>query len=150
MTPSTDACFPKLRPIDAHPVRQGRRAGILLRDPLQLSGKTVIVPQRLAPLLALCDGTRDNEGLRAALAVRFGVRVRADLVAQVLAALDEALLLEGDRFAQARDQAMAEYRQAPFRRPVGSGVSYPSQASSLSQLLDGYLDAVQEDRKSVV
>ena len=144
MTPSTDAGFPKLRPIDAHPIRQGRRAGILLRDPLQLSDKTVIVPQQLAPLLALCDGTRDNEGLRAALAVRFGVRVRADLVAQVLAALDEALLLEGDRFAQARDQALAEFREAPFRRPVGAGVSYPSQASGLGQLLDGYLDAAQE------
>jgi len=144
MALSTGTDIPKLRPVEMRPVMQGGRAALLLHDPLQLSDKTVVVPQRLAPLLALCDGTRDSSALRAAFAVRFGVRLGFDVVEKLLAALDDALLLDGDRFARALDDALADYRAAPFRRPVGAGVSYPSDAGVLAQLLDKYLDAVQD------
>ena len=40
------------------PAIQGGQPCILLRDPLQLTDKTLLVPQPLAPALALCDGTR--------------------------------------------------------------------------------------------
>jgi AmmeMemoRadiSam system protein B len=136
--------FPKLRSIDARPVVQGGRPSILLRDPLQLTDKTVVIPQQLAPVSALCDGTRDSSGLRAALAVRFGLRIGPGVLEQLLAALDEALLLDNDRFAQARERALAEYRQAPFRLPVLAGQSYPADADELQHLLEGYLDAVDD------
>jgi len=136
--------FPKLRAVDARPVVQGGRPSILLRDPLQLGDKTVVIPQQLAPVLALCDGTRDSSGLRAALAVRFGLRIGPGVLEQLLAALDEALLLDNDRFAQARERALAEYRQAPFRPPVQAGQSYPAGADELRHLLTGYLDAVDD------
>ncbi len=138
--------FPRLRAVDVRPVVQGGRPCILLRDPLQLTDKTVMIPQQLAPVLALCDGTRDNSGLRAALAVRFGLRIRLDVLEQLLAALDEALLLDNDRFARARERALAEYRQAPFRPPVMAGQSYPADADELRHLLEGYLDSVDDVR----
>ena len=56
--------FPKLRAIDPRPIVHGGRPSILLRDPLQLTEGSVVIPQQLAPLLALCDGTRDIDGLR--------------------------------------------------------------------------------------
>jgi len=143
MTQTRDR-FPKLRAVDAHPVVQGGRPAILLRDPLQLADKTVVIPQQLAPLLALCDGTRDSNALRAALAVRFGLRIGPGVLEQLLAALDEALLLDNDRFAQARERALAEYSQAPFRPPVMAGQSYPAGADELRHLLDGYLDGVDD------
>jgi hypothetical protein len=43
-----------------------------LRDPLRLTDNTILIPQSLAPILALCDGTRDAGGIRASLAVRYG------------------------------------------------------------------------------
>lgn len=136
--------FPKLRAVDVRPVVQGGRPSILLRDPLQLTDKTVVIPQQLAPVLALCDGTRDSSGLRAALAVRFGLRIGPGVLEQLLAALDDALLLDNDRFVQARERALAEYRQAPFRPPVMAGQSYPADADELRRLLEGYLDAVDD------
>jgi len=136
--------LPKLRAVDARPVVQGGRPFILLRDPLQLADKTVVVPQQLAPVLALCDGTRDSGGLSAALAIRFGLRVAPGLMEQLLAAFDEALLLENDRSAQARERALAEYRQAPFRAPILAGRSYPADVGELRDLLQGYLDAVDD------
>ena len=63
---------------------------------------------------------------------------------QFLAALDEALLLDNEHFAQARERALAEYRQAPFRPLANAGQSYPADANELRKLLQGYLDAVED------
>lgn len=136
----TNDQYPKLRAIAPHPVVRGDGPALLLRDPLQLADKTVIIPQHLAPLLALCDGTRDASGLRASLEVRHGVRIGPDVLEQLLAALDEALLLDNDRFAQASERAYAEYREASFRQPIGAGQSYPADAGELRRLLDDYLE----------
>ena len=134
--------FPKLRAVDLQPFVHGGRPSILLRDPLQLAEKTVVIPQQLSPVLALCDGTRDAGGLSAALAIRYGLRAAPGVLEQLLATLDEALLLENERFAQARERVLAEYRQAPFRPPASAGRAYPADADELRHLLDGYLGAV--------
>lgn len=139
----TENQFPKLRAIAPHPIIHGGRRSILLRDPLQLADETVVIPQQLAPVLQLCDGTRDVGGLRASLAIRFGQRVGPGVLEQLVAALDEALLLDNDRFAQARERALAEYRQAPFRPPSMARQSYPADTEELRQVLDGYLEAVK-------
>ena len=140
MPTSTNNQLPRLRAIQSQPVLRAGRQGILLRDPLRLTDKIVIVPQQLAPMLALCDGTRDSSGLRASLIVRYGVRVSLDIVDRILAALDEALLFDNDRYEQAREQAIAEFRQAPYRPPVLAGQSYPADAAELRRLLEGYLE----------
>jgi AmmeMemoRadiSam system protein B len=144
MTTATEARLPRLRAVDVHPVAHGGRVSLLLRDPLQLSDKAVAIPQQLAPLLALCDGTRDASGLRAALGIRFGLRVGPGTLEQLLVAFDEALLLDNDRFAEARERALVEYRQAPFRPPALAGKSYPDDADELQHVLRGYLDAVED------
>jgi hypothetical protein len=116
-----------------------------LRDPLQLTDKTLIIPQQLAPVLALCDGTRENaSALSASLAVRYGVRLSPGAIEQFLSALDEACLLDNAHFFEARDRALAEYRQAPFRTPSPAGQSYPVNTNELHSLLQGYLDAVDD------
>ncbi|MBC7260920.1 MAG: AmmeMemoRadiSam system protein B, partial [Chloroflexi bacterium] len=136
--------FPKLRAIDARPIVHGGQSGILLRDPLQLTDKTVIIPQHLGPILALCDGTRDSNAISAALAIRFGVRVAPSTIEQFLSVLDDALLLDNERSAKAQELALQEYREAPFRRPASAGLSYPAEAEELRKLLQSYLDAAND------
>ena len=142
MATSMETQYPKLRPIDVHPVVQDGRRSLLLRDPLQLFEEAVVIPEQLGPLLALCDGTRDLDGLRASLMVRFGLRVAPDVMARIVTVLDQALLLDNERFAQAREQALAEYREASFRPPSCAGRSYPDDVDELRQALQGYLDGV--------
>ncbi|MGQ9494098.1 MAG: AmmeMemoRadiSam system protein B [Anaerolineae bacterium] len=144
MMPIVDHSLPKLRAIDARPIIHGGQPGILLRDPLQLTDKMVIIPPHVSPLLALCDGTRDSNALSAALAIRFGVRIPPNRIEQFLAVLDDALLLDNDRAAQAQERALWEYRQAPFRRPANAGLSYPAEADELRKLLQSYLDAAND------
>jgi AmmeMemoRadiSam system protein B len=127
--------YPKLRSLQPTPVTHAGRAGFVLRDPLALSDQMLFLPRELSPLLALCDGTRDLSGLRAALMVRFGVRVSLETLAQLLARFDTAYLLDNERFAAARDAALAAYRDAPSRAPVLAGSSYPSDPDRLAAYL---------------
>ncbi len=111
---------------------------LLLRDPLQISDRYVAIPVELAPLLALCDGTRDSKGLAAALAVRYGIRVSLSLIQRFITVCDEALLLDNERSHAAQDRLLAEYRAAPFRSPALAGLSYPGDADGLAATFAGY------------
>jgi len=132
---------PKIRPVQTQPMVRNGQAGLVLMDPLRLSGRVIFVPQALAPVLALADGTRDLNELRAALMIRAGVRVSPAVLETLFAQLDEALLLDNDRFAAARQAALEEYRAAPFRPPSMAGRSYPADPEELARLLQSYLDA---------
>ena len=100
-----EVSLPKLRPIDPHPILHDGRPSILLRDPLQMTDQAVVIPQQMAPLLVLCDGTRDIAGLCASFAVRYGARIRAGVMERLIDTLDEALLLENDRFMKRRSRS---------------------------------------------
>jgi len=136
---------PKLRPLDSTPVQQGGNYYILLRDPLRLAEQQIIIPQEIAPVLTLLDGTRDAGALSAALTVRFGQGVSVPEIHQLLSALDKAYLLENDRFLDAKEQALVEFRQAPFRPPLLAGVSYPSEPDELRKFFQDYLDHAEVD-----
>ena len=131
---------PKLRAIEANLVQHGGQPVIMLRDPLQLSDQAVVLRPQLALLLELCDGTRDESELRAALAVRAGIRLTQTALEQILAQLDDALLLDNERFAQAHTAALQEFRAATCRPPGLADVSYPEDPGKLGDMLQGYID----------
>jgi AmmeMemoRadiSam system protein B len=112
-----------------------------MRDPLALSDQTILLPQQLAPLLPLLDGTRDEGAIRAALEVRSGVRLPAGALPNLLSQLDSALLLVNERSAEALREALRIYRDAPHRPPMLAGQGYPAEPDQLQQLLQGYVDS---------
>jgi AmmeMemoRadiSam system protein B len=124
--------------VEAHIVSQSGQQGILLRDPLRLADRAVFLPQSLSPLLQLCDGTRDPSALRASLAVRAGVQIGPSVLEQVLAQLDEALLLDNDRFARKYEEALRSFRTATQRVPILAGQGYPADPDELEAILRSY------------
>ncbi|GAB4209430.1 MAG: hypothetical protein OHK0022_40480 [Roseiflexaceae bacterium] len=136
---ATDA-RPRLRAVDVRQTQHNGQPCLVLRDPLQLAEGALIVSQQVGPLLALCDGTRDHKELRTVLAQRYGLLIDDDLLGDLLRALDEALLLDNDRFAEARAAAVAEYHQAPHRPLTFADQIYPADPHELRRMLDGYLD----------
>jgi MEMO1 family protein len=133
----TDA-FPKLRPLDIKPYRQDGQNLLLLRDPLGISDQMLGVPQALAPLLVLCDGTRDLVGIHTALTVRWGVRLRSGQVRELIDTLDAAQFLENERFAAAQRIALEQYRAAPNRHPAIAGGGYPEEPEALAGFLEAF------------
>ena len=133
---------PKLRQIEIHPIQHQGQEMLLLRDPLHLSDKQLAVPRPLGLLLALMDGTRDSGTLEAALSVRAGVRLAAGLLEKLLEDMDAALLLENERFQEARTAALRSYRQAPYRPLTLDVGGFPPSPELAGAELQGYLDAL--------
>lgn len=131
---------PKLREIEAHPIVHQGQAMLLLRDPLRLSSSTLAIPRQLAPLLGLMDGTREEEALEAALRVRTGVRLAPGLLESLLLDLDQALLLDNDRFAEGKASALRDYREASARQMTLGGASFPMDPDTATAHLQRYLE----------
>jgi AmmeMemoRadiSam system protein B len=139
---------PKLRLLQPQMINYRGQPLIWLRDPFRLSDCQVVLPPPLAPLLALCDGTRDEGLLRASLELRANVRLAPSLLRQLLEQWDEALLLDNERFAQAYTARLQAFRQAPYRPPALAGESYPAEPEELAGLLQRYVEAARDSRGS--
>src|SRR5262245_37604877 len=151
MNHSNGTRYPRLRAVDIRPFLHDGREFALLRDPLQLSDKMLIVPSALLPVLALCDGTReDASALRASFAIRFGVGVEESVLDELLAALDEVALLDNARYAEVSTAALHEYRDAPFRNPALAGPSYPADPDELRTLFNHFQSSISHQHSEPV
>ena len=138
---------PKLRALDIKRVQQGSREYLHLRDPMSLSGEELLVPVQLIPLLALSDGQRDLGSIRTAAMLLHGLSITQEQVDAFFGRLDEALLLEGPRFDEARARVLETYRGLPFRTPALAGPSYSADPVVLEEKFDGYMEEVGEGSK---
>lgn len=136
--------YPKLRAVDVRPHHQNGQTYYLLRDPLQLTDSHLLVPQEFGPLLAMLDGTRDAHGMSRLFRFRYGLPIDPAQINSLVAALDDALLLENTRYLSAREKMRSTYRAAPFRRSTLAGTAYPAHPDQLATLLDDYLAQVAE------
>ena len=56
--------FPQLRHLNVQWTQWEGRPMISLQNPLRLGANGILVPQAMAPILPLCDGTRSLNDLR--------------------------------------------------------------------------------------
>jgi AmmeMemoRadiSam system protein B len=117
---------------------------MLLRDPLRLKDVQIAVPRPLGNLLALMDGTRDEAALEAALQVRAGVRLAPGLLSRLVADLDEACLLDNERFAEAKASALQAYQRAPFRPLTLDSANLPADPEQASAHLQAYVHVLAD------
>ncbi|MGH2355377.1 MAG: MEMO1 family protein [Chloroflexota bacterium] len=108
---------PKLRPAEPRWMVVDGEPRLWLRDPLELSAESALIPAPLVPLLLGLDGTRDAPALAGEFTRRTGVALPLTAIEGFIQALGEALLLESPRQPWALAQAMAAYRAQPFRPP---------------------------------
>lgn len=133
-----------LRPLDIRPIHHQGHPSILLRDPLRLTDRHLIVPQPLAAVLQFCDGRSSVDIMCERFEQMYQMTLPRRLVHELVDALDEAIMLNNAR-AQARHvQALEEYRRAPFRPCALAGAGYPASAHDLRQHLTGYLVQAKE------
>lgn len=116
----------------------------VIQDRFKLTEAAIVLPQVLGPLVLLCDGTNTLPEIKAALEIRYGLPLPEATIETMVAQFDQALLLEGGAFEQARQQAVTQYRAAPFRPPALAGASYPADPAALRRMLQDYLDRVDK------
>jgi len=133
---------PKLRNVNVQRIVYEGEPVFLIQDGLKLTNAVILLPQVLGPLALLCDGNHTIPEIKAALEVRYGLRLSQAMIEDLLKQFDQALLLENENYRQAKQQVIEEYRSAPFRDPALAGLSYPADPEQLRQMLQDYLDNV--------
>ncbi|MDP6715971.1 MAG: hypothetical protein QF368_15300, partial [SAR202 cluster bacterium] len=83
---------PQLRPVEPHWVDHEGQRYLYLRDPLDMSDLTVLLPQQIAPMVMFMDGERSLSDLQTALQQSIGVAVTEADIRSVVSQLDQALM----------------------------------------------------------
>jgi AmmeMemoRadiSam system protein B len=131
--------YPKLRQVDVRTQVQNGQPYFLLRDPLQLSENSLLVPQPWGGLLAAMDGRTSIVEAAHAFRQRFGVSMSPAEVLELVDALDDVYLLDNERAAEALRRSIERYRATPFRPPRLAGQGYPAGPTELAEYFDGFL-----------
>ncbi len=109
------AFYPKIRHLDFEPIMHEGEQVWLIRDPSEISTDQLLLPPVLARMTLYCDGLHDVPAIYSALENDIGGKLPAGILEQALNTLDEACMLENDRFKERQDTIVAEFRNAPFR-----------------------------------
>ena len=131
---------PRLRPIDAKPVRIGGSAFVEVRDPMGYTDVGLRMPPAAFFLANLFDGETSLEEIQAAFARQFGEDVPRSQILDIAARLDEAGFLEGERFEKRKADAVSMFRAMPARLPSHAGLCYSEDPDALKKELDAYFD----------
>src|SRR5262245_14779110 len=127
---------PRVRALEAFPIRDRGQRRFALRDPNGLIDGLVVVGTPVVALLQLLDGTRTRAEIGAAFAESTGEAIGASALDAVPRELGGALVLGGPAVEAARTAALAAYRRLPSRPPACAGHSYPEDAKACREYLD--------------
>lgn len=129
---------PRMR-TDIQPVPVSVRGSemVTFLDHLRLAEEGFAVDRRILPALAMMDGTNDLREIQACL-VRLsgGCLVSLDDVKSLVDRLDEANLLDTDRFRAARRLMVDAFVKARVREPALAGRSYHADPQELVSLIE--------------
>ena len=141
--------YPKLRQLNMRWAQHEGQRVLVLQDPLRLNDSSLMVPMLLAPFMGLLDGLRDLGAIRAGFLLQTGIPLPEGHAESLVQTLDDALLLENQRFFAARREALQQYRSGPFRAPALAVVGYPEDQVELQNLFDEYCRAAVADAEVV-
>ena len=140
--------YPKLRPLSLRWSQWEGNDVLVLQDPQRLSENALMVPRPLTPFLDLIDGLRDLEAITAGFLLRTGIPIPPEQAESFVQALDDALLLENQRFFDAKREALEKYRRGSFRVPALAPGGYPEEQGMLGEALDAYCRNAQTNGAS--
>lgn len=109
-----------------------------MRDPWEMGSGQLLLPPLLAQMTVYCDGLHDLPAIYAALAHDLGGAIPAGLLERALESLDEAYLLDNERFQRKKQQMIDAFRNADFRPMTLAGVNYSADLAELNAQFAAY------------
>jgi MEMO1 family protein len=123
--------------IEFFPLQHQGRQLILIRDHLGLVPEGKGIDVSLYRFMTLLDGTTTIRDIQTVLMREHGgVLVGSEEVKGILAHLDEAFLLDSERFKKARDRIVEDFAAKGVRACSHSGRAYPDNPLELTRKLD--------------
>jgi len=137
-----EAPLPKLRPIDIVPVEVEGRQMFLMRDPEQICPAPVAVSADVVFVATMLDGENKRSDISQAFAKVFnGMLIDPADLTRIVSSLDEALLLETDRYRERVDELTAEFHDSRVRLSTCAGGVYEADPEDLGRELSSLFTA---------
>ncbi len=106
---------PKLRPVEAFPLRDGGEGMFAVRDPSGIAEFTLTLSGAALFILSQFDGTNTLGDVSRSVANQFGRLVEETTLRDMVDKLQSGLLLEGPEFDAHMAAVLEEYRSSPVR-----------------------------------
>ncbi|MEP0846283.1 MAG: AmmeMemoRadiSam system protein B [Phycisphaerae bacterium] len=133
---NADQPLPKLRAVDVFPFRgDGGEVYLALRDSSRLAERQLAVSPPGYFILAHFDGRHTIGDVQAAFLRQFGQRIATQQIAKLVHQLDQALLLQNERFERAYQARCDEYLASKARDNRDRWPSAPELRAELESLL---------------
>jgi AmmeMemoRadiSam system protein B len=129
---------PKIRLLDFQPMTHQGEQVWLVCDPREITPAQLVLPVVLAQMTIYCDGQHDIPAIYAALARDFGGELSQGILESALEALDEAYMLENERFRQKYNDVVADFRKADCRPMTLVGLNYSKDITELCEQFESY------------
>ncbi|NOZ23806.1 MAG: AmmeMemoRadiSam system protein B [Planctomycetes bacterium] len=127
---------------------QGKQV-MIIQDPTGIIPEPIALSTEFAAVLAMLDGTRSIRDIQyEMMRMQGGVLVASDTIQDMVDQLDQALLLDSDRYRQAVEDLAEAYAAEPIRQPIHIGQAYPEDPGELREYLDNIL-AQAEPKESI-
>jgi len=109
----------------------------LCRDP-EGFGEPMVLPYGAAVLASMMDGRRTLAEIKTTFQARTEVPVALADLEQIVRQLDEAYLLAGERFEEARGRQIESYLASPIRHTTHAGAGYAQEPDALREQIAGF------------
>jgi len=134
---STDQIeYPKLRRLDAFPIKEGDRELICLRDPERITDAMITLPRPAFFVVSHFDGTRSLVDIQASYMRQFGEILFSEDLRNLIRQLDENLMLDSDAFQRHLSGLREDFAASATREPVCAGSTYENDRPKLLDYLD--------------
>ena len=141
--------YPRIRYIEAFPVRQEGREMILLKDTEGIMGNPLVVSKDALFLLSLMDGTRSLRDIQAEYMRTFGNLIYIEHIQSFMETLDSQYLLYNDNFKSHLKQLKEAYENEPVREACLAGKSYASNKMEFLAFLDEMFKEIVEPSANI-
>ena len=138
--------IPRLRSdLDFIPAQyQGKQVRIV-RDPLGLITKSLVLPEETIAVLSLIDGKKSVRDIQLELIrLNNGDFIGSEVVSDLIVNLDSSFLLESDFYLQERKKIVENFVQEKTRKPYLAGKSYPNSEIELRDYLDSFFKSSEK------
>jgi len=130
--------YPKLRNIDAFPVKMQGQDLICFRDPQRITENVVFLPQSAYFIVSLFDGVHSIRDIQAEYMRMFGELIYSDQIIEVMEKMDSSLLLDSNHFREYQKNVEEEFFHTSIRKPMLSGGGYESVPEKLRMQIESF------------
>lgn len=129
---------PRLRPIEAFPVKMNEQEYVCVRDPETLAEQPIFLNRTLLFLVSRMDGDHTLRDIQADYFRVAGEILPIETLEDLVIQLDEQHYLDGPSFRSYYHRLVEDYRAAPSRPARHAGSAYEANCDALLAQMKGY------------